>query len=153
MCVLRCRRRREGLSNALPQYSQGNIVLSLGFFTTIDVTGAGLLIGSGDSAFSGDGRLPFVCATETNFDLMLFILLWRMEFCGDSVNDPNDDLDFIDRSSDPVSDGFWFSFCDDMDNDDEEDRDEAEDGDATKDIDRSNGLSVCDKTTFNQIFL
>lgn len=76
-----------------------------------------------------------------------------MEFCGDSVNDPNDDLDFIDRSSDPVSDGFWFSFCDDMDNDDEEDRDEAEDGDATKDIDRSNGLSVCDKTTFNQIFL
>ena len=75
MCVLRCRRRREGLSNALPQYSQGNIVLSRGFLTTIDVTGAGLLIGSGDSVPIGESRLPFVCATETNFDFMLFILL------------------------------------------------------------------------------
>ena len=40
-----------------------------------------------------------------------------------------------------------------MDNEDDVDRDEAEEGDATKDMDRSSGLSVGDKSTFNQIFL
>ena len=78
-----------------------------------------------------------------------------MEFCGERVSDPNVDLDFVDRSRDvrPVGEGFWFSFCDEMDNEDEVDSDEAEEGDATKDMDRSSGLSVATKQLKLNIFV
>jgi len=47
VCVLRCLRRSDGLSNALPQYSHGSIVRSRAFFTITGVTDD-LVIGSGE---------------------------------------------------------------------------------------------------------
>jgi hypothetical protein len=75
----------------------------------------------------------------TNFDLILFMVLFKIEFVGDS-DTPDDDLE---RSNDnDVIEGFWFSFWEEDDSEDEDDSDEADEGDANSDIDRSRGLSV-----------
>jgi hypothetical protein len=67
-------------------------------------------------------------------------VLFKIEFVGDS-DTPDDDLE---RSNDNDVKGLWFSFCEELDNEDEDDNDddEPDEGDATKDIDKSRGLSV-----------
>ena len=122
------------------------MVLSRGFFTMTAPTPA-LLMGSGDTAIlvkltARSSRLWPFCWLAMSFDFKLLILLWSMELEGERPAN-GDDLDFADRSSvSDAIDGFWFSFCDEFDSDDDEDRDEADDGEATNDMDRSSGLSI-----------
>ena len=47
VCVRKCLLSNEGLSNALPQYSHGSMVLSLGFLTIKGVTDDFTLTGEG----------------------------------------------------------------------------------------------------------
>ena len=167
--VRRCLLNKDGLSNALPQYSQGNMVRSFAFLIILAVwlcearvtLGLWLSVMEDDPFSLRRGRVsdffPFVDFSSplkliswlSIIDLFLLEMLLTLDGESDADGEATEEADERDDDLDKsnvkllgsdVRDSFSGLVEDDKD---EKDRDDEEDaGDLTSDMERSNGLSV-----------